>query len=110
MHKEERKSVNELREMEKLVAPAYPELFASGIIINGFTPQDKRDTHILVEAIKSFKVGTVLVVDNERLENEIRNYLMKDAQRLQRPMTTNIISLQKSGGVQTSKFDERVIF
>jgi len=66
-----------VQELEKLVAPPYPELFASGIIVNGFIPQDKRETETLFEAIKAFKINIVLVVDNEKLENDIRNFLMK---------------------------------
>eukprot|EP00347_Sterkiella_histriomuscorum_P016599 403352570 len=107
---EENKHAQELKEIQKLVAPPYPELFASGVIINGFTPQDRRDTETLIEAIKAFNVGTVLVVDNERLENEIRNALVRDSQRQNKPMSTQIIQLPKSGGVQPVKFDERVIF
>ncbi|CDW77180.1 polyribonucleotide 5-hydroxyl-kinase clp1 [Stylonychia lemnae] len=104
------KQISELKELQKLVSPPYPELFASGCIINGYTPQDKRDTETLIEAIKAFNVGTVLVVDNERLENEIRNALARDATRQNKPLLTNIIPLQKSGGVQSMKFEDRVIF
>ncbi len=64
--------------MENLVAPAYPELFASGCIINAFTPQDRRDTETLIESIRAFKVDIVLVVDNEKLENDVRNYIRND--------------------------------
>ena len=88
-------------EMEKIVAPPYPELFASGCIINGFTPQDRRETESLVQAIREFKVNVVLVVDDEKLENDIRN-MHKDKDIL-------VIQLNKSGGVQTTKFDDKVI-
>lgn len=45
----------------------------------------------MIEAIKAFNVGTVLVVDNERLENEIRNALTKDAHKSNKQLLTNII-------------------
>lgn len=61
-----------MKTLENMVSPAYPELFASGCIINGFTPQDKRETETLIEAIKAFEVSVVLVVDNEKLENDIK--------------------------------------
>lgn len=73
------------------MAPPYPELFASGCIINGFTSNDKRETESLVEAIKKFNVNVVLVVDNERLENDIKKNLMNT--------DVVILQLNKSGGV-----------
>jgi len=59
--------------MSGMVAPVYPEIFASGIIINAYTPNDKRDTETLVKAVKAFNVGVVLVIDYEKLENDISN-------------------------------------
>lgn len=40
------------KELERFVAPAYPEAFASGCIINGFTPQNDRTTESLAEAVR----------------------------------------------------------
>ena len=57
--------------------PAFPQLYASGCIINGFTPDgnDMRETDTLVKAIREFDVGVVLVIDNERLEDAIAKRL-----------------------------------
>lgn len=54
-----------------MVAPAYPEMFASGVIINGFTPTTERTTEMLAEAIKIFKVNVVVVLDNEMLNQSL---------------------------------------
>ena len=53
--------------------PAFPQLFSSGCIINGFTPddRDKRQTDTLINAIQQFDVGVVLVIDNDKLERDI---------------------------------------
>jgi hypothetical protein len=40
------------KELEKFVAPAYPEVYASGVIINGFTPLNDRSTESLAEAAR----------------------------------------------------------
>ena len=53
------------------MAPPYPELFASGCIINGFTPGDKKETESLVEVIRKFNVDIVIVIDFEGLEKDI---------------------------------------
>ena len=66
--------------MEKLVAPPYPSLFASGCIINGFTPQEKRykkETESLIKAIDKFKVDIVIVIDYEKLEKQLENEFKK---------------------------------
>ena len=91
-----------------MVSPPYPELFASGCIINGFTPQDKSEAETLIEAIKVFEVSVVLVVDNEKLENDIKHGL----NLAQANMTnkTQVIQLPKSPGVQAQKFDKLVVF
>ncbi len=52
-----------------MIAPPYPEMFASGTIINGFTPSSDRSTESLAEAIRQFKVDVVIVVDYEMLAN-----------------------------------------
>ena len=59
----------------ELVAPTSPEVFASGLIINSFTPVNKMETETLCKAIKSFNVKVVLVLDHEKLEKDIQNYL-----------------------------------
>ena len=46
-------------------------MFASGTIINGFTPDNKKQTETLMEAVESFRCGVVLVIDNEKLYHDI---------------------------------------
>ncbi len=72
------KQQNDLNEFEamfdgclEVVAPANPELFASGTIVNGFTPKDKRETDTLLQSIKLFNTKIVLVIDYEKLEKDI---------------------------------------
>jgi DNA polymerase III delta subunit len=84
--------------LEECVAPAYPELFASGCIINGFTPKDdknKNETDSLLKSIKNFKVDIVIVIENERLENEIRN------RHWEHPLL--VLRMPKSQGVEATK-------
>ena len=57
------------------MAPAYPEAFASGVIINGFTPMNERSTESLAEAARQFKVDVIVVVDDEMLTNRLKNKL-----------------------------------
>lgn len=72
------KQQNDLNEFEamfdgclEVVAPANPELFASGTIVNGFTPKDKRETDTLLQSIKLLNTKIVLVIDYEKLEKDI---------------------------------------
>lgn len=58
-----------------MVRPVFPEMFASGTIINGFTPDDKPQTDTLINAILNFRCSVVLVLDNEKLERDIMNRL-----------------------------------
>jgi len=55
----------QLKEIAGVVAPPYPEHFASGTIINGFTPTDKNQIETLVKAAKDFNVSVILVMDSE---------------------------------------------
>ena len=55
----------QLKEIAQVVAPPYPEHFASGTIINGFTPTDKNQIDTLVKAAKEFHVNVILVMDSE---------------------------------------------
>lgn len=87
------------KEMERFVSPAYPEAFASGCIINGFTPQNERSTESLVQAIKQFKVDIVVVVDYEMLANKLKDSLPG----------LQIIEVAKSGGIQAMKYDEKAM-
>jgi hypothetical protein len=80
------------KHLEALVAPPYPEVFASGVIINGFTPLNDRSTDSLAEACRQFKVDVVVIVDYEMLANRLKNQL-KDMSHIQ------IIQVPKSGGV-----------
>ena len=40
-----------MQRVADLVKPVFPELFASGTIINGFTPDNKQQTETLMRAI-----------------------------------------------------------
>ena len=64
-----------MQQIAEMVRPVFPEMFASGTIINGFTPDDKPQTETLLNAIMSFRCGVVLVLDNEKLEKDITNRL-----------------------------------
>lgn len=88
-------------EIQKFVAPAYPEMFASGTIINGFTPSSDRSTESLAEAIRQFKVDVVLVVDYEMLANQLKELLKNQ--------NVMVIEIPKSGGVQAVKYDEKAM-
>jgi hypothetical protein len=65
-----------LQEMATSVSPAYPEPFASGNIINAFSP-GKGQLEPLVNAIKAFSVDIVLVIEHEKLEQDIKNALQR---------------------------------
>lgn len=60
-----------------MVSPVFPELFASGTIIDGFTPDGKTELNSLMDAIQKFQVGVVLVIDNEKLIKEITEKLVE---------------------------------
>ena len=77
-----------MRELEKYVAPVYPELFASGCIINGFTPQNDRHYQSIVEAIRQFKVDIVVVLDSDMIAAKLKKMIPE--------MQERIIELQKS--------------
>jgi hypothetical protein len=49
--------------MSTSVSPAYPEPFASGTIINAFSP-GKGQIDALINAIKAFSVDIVLVIEH----------------------------------------------
>ena len=72
-----------------------PEVYASGLIINGFTPNPskKRETESLCQAIKQFKVSVVIVIDYEKLEKDIV-LGVKDS-------NLKIIKVPKSPGIQS---------
>ncbi len=82
-------------ENEEVIAPVNPEVYASGLIINGFTPNPskKRETESLCHAIKQFKVHVVLVIDYEKLEKDIV-LGVKDS-------SLKIIKVPKSPGIQS---------
>ena len=97
--------------MAKFVRPVFPELFASGTIIDGFTPEDKKQTSTLMEAIKALNVGVVIVIDNERLQKEINEKLAEVGMENK----TVVIKVPKSQGIdqqrrQSAEETERVIF
>ena len=59
------------------MAPVYPEIFASGVIINAFTPNNKVERETLVQLIQTFNVDVTLVMEYEKLESEIFQGLQK---------------------------------
>ena len=67
-------------------------MFASGTVINGFTPTNKFETDSLVQAIRLFKVKVVLVIDHEKLERDIATALKDDS-------SIKIIKVPKSPGI-----------
>jgi predicted metallo-beta-lactamase superfamily hydrolase len=77
-------------------------MFASGIIINGFTPSSDRATESLVEAIKQFKVDIVCVIDFESLVEDLRTLLKANPDIV-------IIDTPKSNGVKAVKYDEKIL-
>jgi hypothetical protein len=87
-----------------MVAPPYPELFASGCFINGPAGNEKWTTETVIEIIKAYDVKVVLVIDNEKLENDVRNYFAG----------TGVIILQvpKSGGATPQRVsdEDKVIY
>lgn len=92
--------------LQEIVAPVFPSLYASGCVINGFTPQDRSQTDTLVKAIIDFNTDVVLVIDHEKLEKDIQN-LMKQRQQLATskdlPFKMPIIlKVPKSPGIQPS--------
>lgn len=89
----------DLKEVQQLVRPVFPQLFASGCIINGFTP-DGRQTDTLINAIEKFEVDVVLVIDNERLEKSLTQKLLNRKQG-QKPI--KVIKVPKSSGVDNTK-------
>jgi len=62
----------------EFVAPSEPEVFSSGLIINGFTPANRMETETLCKAINLFNVKVVLVLDNEKLEKDIQTFLKQN--------------------------------
>lgn len=70
-----------MQEIAQMIRPVFPEMFASGTIINGFTPDKKEQTDTLMKAIQSFRCGVVLVIDNEKLERDITNSLEAQGKR-----------------------------
>ena len=60
------------------VAPIQPEIFASGSIISTFTPIKRKENELIYEAIKLFNVKTVLVIDNEKLEKDIKTFVQQN--------------------------------
>ena len=80
-----------------LVKPVFPEVFASGTIINGFTPDNnnKQQTDSLINAIQAFRCGVVLVLDNEKLERDIINRLSQRGKQNE----VTVVKVPKSQGI-----------
>ena len=64
-----------MQKIAEMIRPVFPEMFASGTIVNGFTPDKREQTDTLMKAITSFNCSVVLVIDNEKLERDIINSL-----------------------------------
>ena len=58
-----------------LISPVFPQMYASGIFIDSFSPKDEMQTNCMVNAIKAFKCNIVIVVDDKRLELSIKDKL-----------------------------------
>jgi hypothetical protein len=57
---------------KKQIKPIFPQIFASGLFIDSFSPNTEKEISSIIKAIKSFKVDLVVVLDNKRLEHSIR--------------------------------------
>ena len=60
-----------MQQVADMVRPVFPMMFASGTIVNGFTPDNKQQIDTLMDAIESFRCSVVLVIDNEKLERDL---------------------------------------
>lgn len=88
-----------MHQVADLVRPVFPEMFASGTIINGFTPENKQQTDTLMNAIDEFKCGIVLVIDNEKLECDIQ----KSLQTRGKSNDVIVVKVPKSQGISTTR-------
>ncbi len=68
-----------------------PEARASGIVVNTCGWTDGDGYELLLHAIRAFKIDVVLVIDHERLFNDIKTTAF--------PQQVECIKLRKSGGV-----------
>lgn len=84
---------------DQSIAPPNPEIFASGTIINGFTPVNKMETDTLCMSIKQFGVKIVLVIDNEKLEKDIQTYL-----KTNNLAGVIVVKVPKSPGIQSQAY------
>ena len=74
-------------------------MFASGTIINGFTPDNKKQTETLMEAVESFRCGVVLVIDNEKLYHDIgQKVALKGKQN-----EVIVVKVPKSQGIESTR-------
>lgn len=78
------------------VAPIQPEIFASGSIINTFSPTNRRETELILHAIKLFDVKVVLVIDYEKLEKDIQSFLQQN-----QLTDIKVIKVPKSPGISS---------
>ena len=74
------------------IIPHMPQLYSSGCIINAMTPQGEADRQSLYNAIRAFNVGFVVVLEYERLENDLRKEFSDNPD-------ISIKMLKRSGGV-----------
>ena len=86
-----------LKDMAVVVSPPYPEHFASGTIINAFTPTNKTQIESLVKAAKEFQVDVILVMDSEQLEMEIQEPVRREN------LKVKVIPVPKSTGIVSTK-------
>mmetsp|Transcript_9800 Transcript_9800/g.16504 ORF Transcript_9800/g.16504 Transcript_9800/m.16504 type:complete len:435 (+) Transcript_9800:264-1568(+) len=102
-------------EESRLVGPVFPQMFGSGMVIDGFSPDSSNDAQkndifkSLVQAIKRFRSNIVIVLDERILENDIRSELQRDAAYFEhvRPL---IIPLKRSAGVKVIQSDMQHLF
>ena len=90
---------DQMQQIADLVRPVFPEMFASGTIINGFTPDNKKQTETLMEAVESFRCGVVLVIDNEKLYHDIgQKVALKGKQN-----EVIVVKVPKSQGIESTR-------
>jgi len=88
-----------MQKIAEMIRPVFPEMFASGTIVNGFTPDKREQTDTLMKAITSFNCSVVLVIDNEKLERDIINSLAAQGKQNE----VHVVKVPKSQGIYSTR-------
>jgi len=91
-----------LKEVSPLIAPAFSEPFASGTIINGYTPQGRNDIETLCKSAKQFNVTVILVMESESIEKEIQDMLKAMKHE------ATVIQVPKSKGIESQGQNQQI--